>query len=444
MVSALTMFVIFSIISYLGAKNIATQIVHSMTAERMNKELDYLLKDLGDSYWENIDGGLYCNGNYYGNGTPEEAKLDKFLNFEENTGTFCYTFILDNEAELGSVEATDTRLAYDQGHYLRVSGSALSPDGKSIVGTYMTKNVSDILDTDRRYQGIANVDGGLIYCIYKTLDDANGNIVGAVVVGRNLTVINNIITEYSLQHLLIILFVILIAAIIIIKILNPLINNINKINNYIKRIDGYFVPSEKLEVSGTDEIYEIGNNINQMVDKIKLANAYRTLAETDNLTGMHNRLYISLIFDKIRDTIIKENKSFCLEVIDVDFFKQYNDNYGHQEGDKCLQMVADALKSVADDERIYASRWGGDEFLLMYIDCTKEEIKAIEKQIFDKIHTAAMPHEYSKVNNIVTITQGAFIFKDIKDKSFADLFTEADHVLYSIKKHHKDDFDVRN
>lgn len=444
MLFAVCMFTIITIGSCVCSYNIATRIVHSMIADRMDAELDRLLTVLGGTYWENRDGGLYCGLNYYGNGEVSEARLTKFLDFEHITGTFCYTFILDKDAtNLGVVGATKTRLAYTQGHYLRVAGSTLSPDGTSIVGTYMSKSVADILDAKGRYEGVANVEGGLIYCIYETLNDKDGNIVGAIVVGRSLNAINKMVYTYTIYQLAITLFIILLASFFMIKKLRNVTASIVEIDEYIEKIDAYHLPDHKLELPGIDEINEIGHSINNMVDKIAEANRYRTLSETDQLTKMHNRLFISMAFERVRKSVITENKLFALEIVDLDYFKQFNDNYGHNAGDEALLLVAETLMSVSDDEKVFAARWGGDEFLLMFIGLDENEVAAIQKRVYDTIHARAMKHEFSKVNNIVTVTQGAYVFNSILDLSFDDLFAEADKVLYAVKERSRDDYAVK-
>lgn len=444
LLSAILSFILLAVISCVGTYNISTTIVHSMTADRMDTELDRLLEDLGGRYWSIENGGLYCGPNYYGNGTEEEAQLEKFLDFERLTGTFCYTFVIDDSASLGAVHATETRLPYDQGHFLRVAGSTLSPDGTSIVGTYMSKEVSDRLDAHGRYQGIANVDGGLIYCIYETLNDKDGNVVGAIVVGRNLNAINQQILEYTMYFLIIVILTLIPLTFIIIKFIQYITHNIICINEYIKKIDAYQLPENKIQLLGIDEFHEIGENINKMIDKIRLSESYRTMAETDTLTKMHNRLFISYTYEKVRKRIITQKLPFCIEIVDIDFFKQYNDNYGHQAGDECLKQVAKVLTSIADDENIYASRWGGDEFLLMYIGYSKEAIFAMEEELHEKIHQIAIPHQFSKVSDVVSITQGAYVFDSLLDRSFSSLFDQADAVLYSLKQNRRDSYAVND
>lgn len=444
LLSAILSFAILAGVSCLGTYYIAENIVLEMTANRMDKELDRLLLDLGGHHWSIRNGGLYCGNNYYGDGTVRESKLEKFLTFERLTGTFCYTFMIDDAAQLGYVGATKTRLGYAQGHFLRVAGSTLSPDGTSIVGTYMSKEVSDILDAKGRYQGVANVEGGLIYCIYETLNDRDGSVVGAIVVGRNLNALSGQINEYTVYLMGIILLTMIPAAFIIIKLIQYITGNILTINDYIKKIDGYDLPDQNIRLKGIDEFQEIATSLNKMIDKIRQSNTYRTLAETDTLTGMHNRLFISYTYEMERKRILAGKLPFALEIVDVDFFKQFNDNYGHQAGDKCLKAIAEVLKSVSDDKDIYAARWGGDEFLMMYIGFDKEAIYAKQKEISDKIRQIAMPHEYSPVSDIVSITQGAYVFDTLFDRSFNSLFEQADEVLYGLKQRRRGSFAVND
>lgn len=102
-------------------------------------------------------------------------------------------------------------------------------------------------------------------------------------------------------------------------------------------------------------------------EKVQLEN----VSHIDELTQLYNRRYITKMQSKVR--MKEQQKTIGFVMIDVDYFKEYNDFYGHFKGDKALQCVASLLKKN-EDQNIYASRYGGDEFLVLFVNHTKEQI----------------------------------------------------------------------
>lgn len=166
----------------------------------------------------------------------------------------------------------------------------------------------------------------------------------------------------------------------------------------------------------------------------------RFRSEVDALTGLRNRFKILSLIEDSFIQCAAEKKYFAIEILDVDYFKQYNDNYGHQRGDMILKEVADAIHSLERHRGIYTGRYGGDEFLLLFVDRTKDEVGQFMQELKDIIEHRHIIHEYSKSSDIVTLSQGAYHGIPTKDSTIKQFMEDADQALYKIKKAGRDGF----
>ena len=153
----------------------------------------------------------------------------------------------------------------------------------------------------------------------------------------------------------------------------------------------------------------------------------------DELTGLYNRWGL-----KKQLEVLLNNPDSCVEnmtiaIADVDFFKEYNDTYGHIAGDRCLRSVANILKENMGAESI-VGRYGGDEFIFALWGRKKPDVE----KIFTKIHTDLSDKKIenieSKVSDKVTVTIGAVIVKPDKEMNFTAFIHEADMALYEVKQ----------
>lgn len=170
------------------------------------------------------------------------------------------------------------------------------------------------------------------------------------------------------------------------------------------------------------------------------AASLRVRSEIDALTGLRNRFKILNLIEESFMQCAEEKKNFAVELLDVDYFKQYNDNYGHQRGDNILKEVADAIHSLERHRGIYTGRYGGDEFLIVYVDRTKEEVRVFMQELKDIIEHRHILHEYSKSSDIVTLSQGAFHGIPTGDTTAKQFMEDADQALYKIKKAGRNNF----
>ncbi|MCR5667337.1 MAG: GGDEF domain-containing protein [Eubacterium sp.] len=165
-------------------------------------------------------------------------------------------------------------------------------------------------------------------------------------------------------------------------------------------------------------------------------------SETDSLTGMSNRFYLNSYAEKIFQHCYVNRVMLGMEILDIDFFKQYNDNYGHQAGDECIKMVAREIKSLERYGHIFTARYGGDEFVIIYDGYTKDQMETFAKELKKKIEAQNFKHEYSLTSDIVTVSQG--ICHDIPDdkQKIWDYLYSADKILYHVKKESRNGYGI--
>lgn len=156
-------------------------------------------------------------------------------------------------------------------------------------------------------------------------------------------------------------------------------------------------------------------------------------SETDQLTGLANRYRLNAYSENVFDRCKQNRTPMAVEILDIDYFKQYNDNYGHQAGDICISAIADELKKM-QNERVFCARYGGDEFIIIYENMTLEEITNEAEGLRRRIMTLKMEHRYSLALPIVTVTQGICYDVPVGENKNWDFLHTADMMLYRVKK----------
>lgn len=166
----------------------------------------------------------------------------------------------------------------------------------------------------------------------------------------------------------------------------------------------------------------------------ELNNELYRLSVVDELTQTFNRRLFNQQLKKKLENENNASYSFALSILDIDYFKRYNDYYGHQEGDKTLMMVADCIKKVSVPEAdLSVYRIGGEEFsILISFRCSTERIIKHIKQLNRQIESLGLPHDESP-HEVVTISQGLLILEKVEGKPNA-IFKHADRLLYKAKE----------
>ena len=169
-------------------------------------------------------------------------------------------------------------------------------------------------------------------------------------------------------------------------------------------------------------------------DKIlQLQKELENLSYTDALTGIANRRMFDRILDVEWSKARAAGEPLSLVTLDIDFFKQYNDSYGHPQGDLCLKQVAGLLDDAAARTRDLCARMGGEEFMLLLPATNEEAAQTIAQRFVRMLSRAAIPHRNSRVEDVLTVSIGvATIVPGAHDApgAFLDL---ADTRLYRAK-----------
>ncbi|MES5045415.1 GGDEF and EAL domain-containing protein [Rhizobium nepotum] len=158
------------------------------------------------------------------------------------------------------------------------------------------------------------------------------------------------------------------------------------------------------------------------------------LSNTDSLTGLQNRRAIDHHLRLLWDNWSKKEEGFSVFLIDVDFFKKYNDRYGHQEGDKCLVTVGNALQDAITDHGASIGRYGGEEFIVLAPFKSRQQVGELAETIRHTVEHLSLAHDQRRDGTfIVTVSIGASFTRPNPDGKLEKIINEADRALYIAK-----------
>jgi diguanylate cyclase (GGDEF)-like protein len=165
------------------------------------------------------------------------------------------------------------------------------------------------------------------------------------------------------------------------------------------------------------------------------ANQFQVMSITDPLTGLHNRRYLEARLTEELSRSKRYDYPLSFMMIDIDDFKLYNDQNGHQAGDRALEITAQCLRSALRKVDV-ASRYGGEEFSILLPQTTLQEAGVIADRIRRKISSTPFTHGKSQPLGAVTVSIGLSAFSPALDSSEA-IVRAADRALYHAKSHGK-------
>jgi two-component system cell cycle response regulator len=156
-------------------------------------------------------------------------------------------------------------------------------------------------------------------------------------------------------------------------------------------------------------------------------------ARTDSLTQLANRLKLREDFEVLRSRVERYGHKYCAVMCDIDFFKLYNDNYGHIAGDQVLQAVAKTIvKECRSGDQVY--RYGGEEFLIIMPEQTIETAMLGAERINRAVEGLKIPHLANRLQGIVTLSLGVAVLGSVGERSVDALLNSADAALYRAKE----------
>ena len=166
------------------------------------------------------------------------------------------------------------------------------------------------------------------------------------------------------------------------------------------------------------------------------------LSMYDGLTNIRNRRFFDETFEKTFNEIKRDKKSLAVLMIDIDFFKPYNDNYGHGQGDETLRKVAKALEKTIKRASDFVARYGGEEFVILLKDINKDGVEAVANNLLNAVRELKITHEFSKIENYVTVSIGASFYNSNSDITKLELLLKADETLYNVKNSGRNNFAI--
>jgi len=178
------------------------------------------------------------------------------------------------------------------------------------------------------------------------------------------------------------------------------------------------------------------NKMEYLVDK------YKSDSITDGLTGLYNRKYFDNILDETIIVSKENNWNSAFVMIDIDFFKQFNDTYGHDAGDIALKAVSNILDTLFSEEYDYVFRIGGEEFGILIFDINRNKLENRLKNLQKTIASQKIQHEASKTN-FLTISMGVVVIdKNIYSLSRSAIYKLADKKLYQSKEYGRNQYTI--
>ena len=194
------------------------------------------------------------------------------------------------------------------------------------------------------------------------------------------------------------------------------------------------------ELGGSDFIHKPINpvithaRVNTHLKLKRQADKLRDIALIDGLTGVANRRKFDLEISAAWRTCQRNQTPLSLLMLDVDYFKRFNDLYGHQLGDSCLQWVARAIRRPLQRPKDLVARYGGEEFTCILPDTDADGARFIAQQLLDAVAALKLEHADSEVSHLVTISIGAATQLPNLQANPEALIEAADQQLYRAKE----------
>lgn len=165
---------------------------------------------------------------------------------------------------------------------------------------------------------------------------------------------------------------------------------------------------------------------------------YEDLSFRDALTGIYNRRYFDLALTQELEVAKVRHSAISIVMLDVDFFKKYNDTYGHPTGDECLKAIAKVLLSSAHRPNDRVIRYGGEEFVILLPGVMEEGALQVSARIHDNVRRLSMKHSSSTISDLVTVSIGVAVSLPHRSDKNLSLIEMADRALYAAKSAGRD------
>ncbi len=188
------------------------------------------------------------------------------------------------------------------------------------------------------------------------------------------------------------------------------------------------------KIRALQRIHDMQRQTLELSERLAAANReLAQLARQDGLTGIANRHHFDERLAQEVAQARRHRSPLGLVLADVDDFKAYNDHYGHQAGDACLQRIAAALSSACRRATDLVARYGGEEFALILPDTDKDGVKKVGNAARERVEALAIPHARSRASPVITMSFGATALVPDGSTTPVLLIRQADQALYQAK-----------
>lgn len=220
------------------------------------------------------------------------------------------------------------------------------------------------------------------------------------------------------------------------------------LSSFSSMLDRIYILKDEKEVAQAAALYEIKKSeelkskfldeaekmvFERTVELTKAQAELEKLARVDALTSLYNRRVFDEVYERTFSSAKRNNNYLSIIIIDVDYFKKFNDRYGHHKGDQCLQAISICIKRHAQRVTDTATRYGGEEFAIIMSDTDAENALVIAERIRSEVEEQHIPHKDSS-HHVVTVSMGISTLVEDVDISRDQLFENADKALYKAKE----------
>lgn len=158
-------------------------------------------------------------------------------------------------------------------------------------------------------------------------------------------------------------------------------------------------------------------------------------ADHDELSGLHNKGCLNRYAEETFEQALRKQVPLGIIFVDIDFFKQMNDSYGHGKGDECIRVVADCIRECMPED--FSARYGGDEFVVITVNRSEDYVRGYAQKIVDTVREKQIENKNSRVSDVLTVTVGAVCTVPKKHNRIWDFLSAADKALYRQKEEKK-------
>ena len=181
-----------------------------------------------------------------------------------------------------------------------------------------------------------------------------------------------------------------------------------------------------------------------VITQLELKNMSERLEKISNmdvLTGLYNRRFFNLNYVREWTSSIRTSSTLSCIMIDIDYFKKYNDTYGHLQGDECLKLIAEAIQTSAKRPRDIVARFGGEEFVILLPETNEEGAMFVANEVLTNVMKLKLEHKTSN-EGIVTVSLGVVTLKPNKETDSSVLLNMADEALYQAKRNGRNRIEI--